>query len=102
MPDERTVEAVATTMASRARPRIHYGRSRSNESAQPQSGPIYLEVGSSSRSSGCCVHSDTELATRLIALVECVSKVAKLKRKDTKENMTILLFCEDGYVRGSE
>lgn len=99
MPGENTIEAVHATIANRAKTRPHYTKTRSNESAPHETGPIYLEVGSSSRSSGCVGHSDADLAERLVMLVECVSKIVKQKRKGTKENMTVLLFCEDGYVR---
>jgi hypothetical protein len=98
MPDERVIEAVTSTMVARAKPRTMYGSPRSIDQSQPETGPVYVEVGSSSRSSGCCGRSETELATRLVSLVECVSRVVKLKRKGTKENLTVLLFCEDGYV----
>jgi len=99
MPGENTIEAVYATIANRAKSRPHYSKNRVDGSEVRETGPVYLEVGSSSRSSGCHGHSEGDLAERLVMLVECVSKIVKQKRKGTNDNITVLLFCEDGYVR---
>lgn len=99
MPGGNTNEAVLSTISNRAKSRPHHSKHKNQEPVPSETGPVYLEVGSSSRSSGCNGHSDADLAERLVSLVECVSKVVKYKRKDGKENMTVLVFCDDGYVR---
>jgi hypothetical protein len=96
MPDEKMINAVQHAMVTKTKAKHYISKSRGED--VEQAGPLYLEVGSSSRSSACCCHSFPVLAERLIGLVECVYKLTKQKRKDGKQNLTILLFCEDGYV----